>query len=268
MIARSRLRPRRGRADPRRARRHPQRLEDLTTSVDPSLAAAQMGPDARAARRAARHRARSRRRRRRSAGWRGSPASARSSPPTPDYAEALQEIGPAAIKLGQALSTRPDLVGERGRGEPVAAPGRPAARAVRRDQRRRSRRSFGAPLEQLCSRVRRGAGRRRLDRPGPPRGHDRRPRGRGQGAAAGHRGGIRRGDRDLRMGRGACRGVSAARPSGCGRGWSSPISGNGPRASSTCSARPPRPPSCARIWSPSPASTCPRSTGGGPRGGC
>jgi ubiquinone biosynthesis protein len=34
-------------------------------------------------------------------------------PPTPDYAKALQEIGPAAIKLGQALSTRPDLVGER-----------------------------------------------------------------------------------------------------------------------------------------------------------
>ena len=33
------------------------------------------------------------------------------TPATPDYAAALQEIGPAAIKLGQALSTRPDLVG-------------------------------------------------------------------------------------------------------------------------------------------------------------
>ncbi|MFL6747358.1 MAG: 2-polyprenylphenol 6-hydroxylase [Sphingomicrobium sp.] len=33
-------------------------------------------------------------------------------PDTVDYAAALQEIGPAAIKLGQALSTRPDLVGE------------------------------------------------------------------------------------------------------------------------------------------------------------
>ncbi|MFL6723650.1 MAG: ABC1 kinase family protein, partial [Sphingomicrobium sp.] len=32
-------------------------------------------------------------------------------PDTVDYAAALQEIGPAAIKLGQALSTRPDLVG-------------------------------------------------------------------------------------------------------------------------------------------------------------
>ncbi|MFL6720393.1 MAG: 2-polyprenylphenol 6-hydroxylase [Sphingomonas sp.] len=34
-------------------------------------------------------------------------------PPTPDYAAALLAIGPAAIKLGQALSTRPDLVGEK-----------------------------------------------------------------------------------------------------------------------------------------------------------
>ena len=32
--------------------------------------------------------------------------------PVPDYAGAFQEIGPAAIKLGQALATRPDLVGE------------------------------------------------------------------------------------------------------------------------------------------------------------
>ena len=33
-------------------------------------------------------------------------------PAVPDYAAALQEIGPAAIKLGQTLSTRPDLIGE------------------------------------------------------------------------------------------------------------------------------------------------------------
>ena len=33
-------------------------------------------------------------------------------PATVDYAAALQEIGPAAIKLGQALATRPDLIGE------------------------------------------------------------------------------------------------------------------------------------------------------------
>ena len=33
-------------------------------------------------------------------------------PKTPDYAAAFQDIGPAAIKLGQSLATRPDLVGE------------------------------------------------------------------------------------------------------------------------------------------------------------
>ncbi|OCC25451.1 2-polyprenylphenol 6-hydroxylase [Croceicoccus estronivorus] len=33
-------------------------------------------------------------------------------PREPDYAGAFQEIGPAAIKLGQTLATRPDLVGE------------------------------------------------------------------------------------------------------------------------------------------------------------
>jgi len=33
-------------------------------------------------------------------------------PETPDYAAAFQAVGPAAIKLGQSLATRPDLVGE------------------------------------------------------------------------------------------------------------------------------------------------------------
>lgn len=33
-------------------------------------------------------------------------------PRVPDYARAFQEIGPAAIKLGQTLATRPDIVGE------------------------------------------------------------------------------------------------------------------------------------------------------------
>ncbi|MEQ1510945.1 MAG: 2-polyprenylphenol 6-hydroxylase [Sphingopyxis sp.] len=35
-----------------------------------------------------------------------------SQPATPDYASAFRAIGPAAIKLGQTLATRPDLVGE------------------------------------------------------------------------------------------------------------------------------------------------------------
>ncbi|MFM5886530.1 MAG: 2-polyprenylphenol 6-hydroxylase [Novosphingobium sp.] len=33
-------------------------------------------------------------------------------PKTPDYAGAFQDIGPAAIKLGQTLATRPDVVGD------------------------------------------------------------------------------------------------------------------------------------------------------------
>ena len=69
-------------------------------------------------------------------------------PPTPDYAAALQEIGPAAIKLGQALSTRPDLVGERA-AENLSQlqdnlPPAPFA-AIRKVVEA----SFGAPLEQL-----------------------------------------------------------------------------------------------------------------------
>ena len=71
-------------------------------------------------------------------------------PDTPDYAAALQEIGPPAIKLGQTLSTRPDLVG-------VAAaenlsrlqddlPPAPFAKIKSEIER-----SFGVPLEELFS---------------------------------------------------------------------------------------------------------------------
>ena len=69
-------------------------------------------------------------------------------PKTPDYAAALVAIGPAAIKLGQALSTRPDLVGERAAGNlsqlqdalpPAPFPG----------IKKTIEQSFGAPLETL-----------------------------------------------------------------------------------------------------------------------
>ncbi|HET7709025.1 MAG TPA: 2-polyprenylphenol 6-hydroxylase [Sphingomicrobium sp.] len=71
-------------------------------------------------------------------------------PATPDYAKALAEIGPAAIKLGQALSTRPDLVGEKAalnlsqlQDDLPPAPF-PAIRRIIET-------SFGAPLETLYS---------------------------------------------------------------------------------------------------------------------
>ena len=71
-------------------------------------------------------------------------------PPTPQYAAALVAIGPAAIKLGQALSTRPDLVGQAA-AENLSQlqddlPPAPFA-AIKRT----IERSFNAPLESLFS---------------------------------------------------------------------------------------------------------------------
>src|SRR4051812_14551198 len=70
------------------------------------------------------------------------------NPATPDYATALVAIGPAAIKLGQALSTRPDLVGAKA-AENLSQlqddlPPAPFA-AIKRT----IEISFGAPLETL-----------------------------------------------------------------------------------------------------------------------
>jgi ubiquinone biosynthesis protein len=71
-------------------------------------------------------------------------------PPTPQYADALVAIGPAAVKLGQALSTRPDLVGQEA-AENLSQlqddlPPAPFALI-----RRTIERSFNAPLESLFS---------------------------------------------------------------------------------------------------------------------
>jgi ubiquinone biosynthesis protein len=72
-------------------------------------------------------------------------------PPTPDYAAALVAIGPAAIKLGQALSTRPDLVGEKAAANLSQLqddlPPAPFAKIKRIIES-----SFNAPLESLFSR--------------------------------------------------------------------------------------------------------------------
>ena len=96
-------------------------------------------------------------------------------PPTPDYAAALQAIGPAAIKLGQALSTRPDLVGAKA-AENLSQlqdnlPPAPFA-AIKQT----IETSFGAPLDSSVLRVRRDADRRGLDRPGSQGDDHRRPR--------------------------------------------------------------------------------------------
>ncbi|MFL6847510.1 MAG: 2-polyprenylphenol 6-hydroxylase [Sphingomicrobium sp.] len=71
-------------------------------------------------------------------------------PPVPDYAAALVAIGPAAVKLGQALSTRPDLVGEKAAANLSLLqddlPGAPFA-AIKQT----IEGSFGQPLEALYS---------------------------------------------------------------------------------------------------------------------
>jgi len=69
-------------------------------------------------------------------------------PREPDYARAFQEIGPAAIKLGQTLATRPDIVGENAVGnlktlqDQLPPVGFDVVRHEIED-------SFGAPLETL-----------------------------------------------------------------------------------------------------------------------
>ena len=69
-------------------------------------------------------------------------------PPTPQYADALVAIGPAAVKLGQALSTRPDLVGQQAaenlsqlQDDLPPAPFKAIKQTIER--------SFNAPLESL-----------------------------------------------------------------------------------------------------------------------
>ena len=71
-------------------------------------------------------------------------------PPVPDYAAALVAIGPAAVKLGQALSTRPDLVGEKAAANlSQLQDDLPPAPFVK--IKRTIETSFGAPLESLFS---------------------------------------------------------------------------------------------------------------------
>ena len=72
-------------------------------------------------------------------------------PKQPHYADAFQAIGPAAIKLGQTLATRPDLVGEEAANDLLrlqdALPPVPFPTI-----RAQIEQSFGRPLEALYSR--------------------------------------------------------------------------------------------------------------------
>jgi ubiquinone biosynthesis protein len=72
------------------------------------------------------------------------------APATPDYAAALLAIGPAAIKLGQALSTRPDLVGAKA-AENLSLLQDDLPPAPFAEIKRTIELSFGAPLDSLYS---------------------------------------------------------------------------------------------------------------------
>jgi ubiquinone biosynthesis protein len=72
------------------------------------------------------------------------------NPRTPDYAAALLAIGPAAIKLGQALSTRPDLVGAKA-AENLSLLQDDLPPAPFAEIKRTIELSFGAPLDSLYS---------------------------------------------------------------------------------------------------------------------
>jgi ubiquinone biosynthesis protein len=73
-------------------------------------------------------------------------------PRVPDYASAFQAIGPAAIKLGQTLATRPDLVGDEAQVNLLllqdSLPPVPFA-AIRRE----IEASFGRPLTELFASI-------------------------------------------------------------------------------------------------------------------
>ena len=71
-----------------------------------------------------------------------------SQPRVPDYCAAFQAIGPAAIKLGQTLATRPDLVGEEAAHNLLALQDSlpPVGFA---EIRREIEQAFGRPLERL-----------------------------------------------------------------------------------------------------------------------
>ncbi|VVS99630.1 2-polyprenylphenol 6-hydroxylase [Erythrobacter sp. EC-HK427] len=73
-------------------------------------------------------------------------------PKEPDYAGAFRAIGPAAIKLGQTLATRPDLVGEEAAHNLLSLQDSlpPVPFAQIREQ---IERSFERPLEELFSHV-------------------------------------------------------------------------------------------------------------------
>ena len=96
----------------------------------------------------------------------------------------LDELGPTFVKFGQLLSTRPDIVPPDIVFELQGAPGRCHAGRVLRGRTRHPG-GAGADRRAALPRLRGGAGRGSVDRPGAPGDAPQRATRRGKGAAAG-----------------------------------------------------------------------------------
>ena len=263
---RRRFRPRGGRADPRRAGRHPQRLEDLTGTATHLWRLLKWG------RTLARHGALH--------GVEADPQHAASGPP-PRPHRPLRHPDPRQPGLCKGASgDRPGSNQAWPGAVDAAGPGRrarrpricPSCRTIFRPLRSQRSRRLSRPRSRPSWRIStpastpsRSAPRRsrRSTGPSPPRGSMSRSRFFAPASRKSSRGRSRPMNGPPRMSK-----PLAARRRAFARGWSLRISASGPRASSTSSAKRLRRRSCARTWSPSPTSTSPKSTGGGPRGGC
>ena len=138
-------------------------------------------------------------------------------PKIPDYAAAFQAIGPAAVKLGQTLATRPDLVGEDAARNLLSLQDALAPVAVRAHP-PRDRGDVRGAARKPVSRIRSRPRRLGVDRAGSSRGDDRGPPGRGQGSAAPASTSSSRATSKPMNGRPRISRRSAAKRRGCGRG--------------------------------------------------
>ena len=124
----------------------------------------------------------------------------RAARPGRRWAAALTRMGPSFVKLGQSLATRGDLLGAEIADDLAYLQDRMAPFPAAEARRALDSRTWPA-VGQCVRRIRRHAGRRRLARPGPFRGHRRGRAGGGQNPAPWHRGGGRPRYRPLHLAR-------------------------------------------------------------------
>lgn len=185
-------------------------------------------------------------------------------PKRPRYSEAFRAIGPAAIKLGQTLATRPDLVGEEATRDLLtlqdALPPVPFAAICKVVES-----ALGRPIEALYSRFDEhpvgAASIAQVHRAWTTEGREVAVKVLRPGIAnSSHRTSA------LMNGRPRMEQLGGE-AGGCALASLSPTSSAGPRASLICGARRRHPQNLPRRWRPSRAMPSPRSTGTAPPGG-